>query len=76
MPENLVGICHGSLRMPHPLGILVSVADGSARRVILRDGVPGFPGGDTGGPSSTHHIQCDGGRSGLALVSGDGRASG
>ena len=46
------------------------------RRGLLRDGVPGIPGGDAGGPSVPHHIQCGGGRSGLTLCRSDVIASG
>ena len=50
--------------------------DSSAYRGILQDTVPGIPGGDVGGPSVPHHIQCGGGRSGPTLGSGNGRDSG
>ena len=58
MTGNLGGIRHGASIPPHPTGILGQVADGSARRGILRDGVTGIPGGDVGGPYYPHHIQC------------------
>ena len=74
MPGNTGGIRRGASRPLHPTGILVSVAVGSAHRGLLRDVVPGFPGGDAGGPSIPNHIQCSGGRSGTELGSGDGRA--
>ena len=49
-----------------------SVADGSAIRGLLRDGIPGIPGGGAGVPSVLHHIQYGGGLSGSTLVIGDG----
>ena len=70
MPGNTGGIRLGASSPPHPTGILVQVADGSVRRGILRDGVTGIPGGDVGGPSYPHHIQCGGGCSGTTLCSG------
>ena len=50
MPVNPGGIRRGASIPPHPTGILVQVADVSARRGILQDRVTGIPGGDVGGP--------------------------
>ena len=47
-----------------------------ARRGVLWDRIPGIPGGDAGGPSVPHHIQCGGGCSGPILGSGGGREIG
>ena len=61
---------------PHPPGIMGYVADGIAGRGLLWDSDPGILGGDAGGPSAPHHIQCGGGRSGPTMGSGDGIESG
>ena len=75
MPGNPGGIRRGDSSLLNSLGILGQVADCSACRGILQDGVTGILRGDAGGPSITHHIQCGGGCSGLTLVIGGGRES-
>ena len=75
MPRNPGGILCGASIPLHPPDILGLVADGSTSRGILRDVIPGIPGGDSGGPSVPHRIQCGVGLSSLTLVKGDGRDS-
>ena len=76
MPVNIGRIQHGDLSPPHPPDILRLIAYGRSSRGLLQDGIPGFQGGDTGGPSISHHIQCAGERSGLTLGIVDFRESG
>ena len=76
MTGNPGGIRCGASSLPYPPDVLGAFAYGSAIRKLLRGGIPGIMGGDTGGPSAPQHIQCGGRLSGLTLVSGDGRASG
>ena len=73
MPGNTRGIQRGDSSLPHPPGILGLVADGSACRGILRDGVTGFLWDETVRPFVPHHIQFGGESIGVALGSGDGR---
>ena len=52
------------------------VAGGHESRGILRVGLPGFQGGDAGGPAVPQHLHCCGGCGSDALGIGDGRESG
>ena len=67
MPVNPRGIWCGALIFPDPPDVLGAAADGRKSRVILRIGLPGLQGGDSGGPVVPQHLQRGGGCGGEAL---------
>ena len=52
--------------------ILGSAEDGREGGGVLRVGFPGLQGGDSGGPTIPHHLQCGGEYGVKTLVQGDG----
>ena len=74
MPVYPVGTRHGVLGLLHPLHILGQIEDDGLRRQLLWRSVSMFLGGDPGGSVVPHHLQCDGGCSGVSLgITGGGR---
>ena len=58
MPGNPGSIWHGASGLTHPTDILGSIAEGRESGRLLGGGISGVQGGETGGTSVSHYIQC------------------